>query len=272
MGGVSIGILAEKSTKNQIIQVLSEEWPLSAKKIHNLLSRKHSTNSTYQAVHKAVSELVADSVLSKESNEYRLNPVWIEKTKELSEHLSKIYEMNSKGSNIALPTLYDVDKFLLNTMLNNPPKEGEKPFLGLHWCHFWVPLFFSISEYRKIAELLPKYDLYAISRGDTKIDRWCGKFWGGKGTNHKTGVDCAHIADLIIYKDMVIQVFYPQEIRKELDSFYSKNSSPEDLDAYKLFENIFQKPTKINITITQNPELAEQLKEETLNYFEGGKK
>ena len=115
--------------------------------------------------------------------------------------------------------------------------------------------------------MIKNYDLYAVGRGNTKIDQWCAQFWEQYEVKKKLGVDCAAIADLIIYKDIVIEVFYSAEIKKELDSFYEKAKNIKDLDITHMFEKIFLKSTKINVVIHHNEALAEELKEQTLNYF-----
>ena len=258
------------STKDTIITILSREWPLSAKELYNRVKRENRVTSvSYQAVHKTIKQLLEQHILEKNNEGYLINKVWIEKTKEFSENLSRIYQTKqNQGSKLVFNTLYDTDKFLTNIMVQNAPKEGEKPFLGLHWNHFWIPLFLSIEEYNIIKENMPKFDVYALSKGDTVIDKWCAKFWEDKKCKKlKTGINCAEIADILIFKDTVIEVFYSQEIKKELDKFYEETKSIDDLDIKHLFENVFQKKTKINVVIHQNKELAEQLKGQTLSYF-----
>ena len=48
----------DKSTKDVIIEILSSEWPLSLNKIYYKIKKKYGINVNYQAIHKAVNELV----------------------------------------------------------------------------------------------------------------------------------------------------------------------------------------------------------------------
>ena len=261
------------SSKNAVISVLTETWPLTAKEIYNETKIKFGLNISYQAIHKTIKILEEGQILTKENDGYRLNEDWIDKTRDFSEHLSMTYKLFQKfGPQITMPTLYDADKFLLNMMLKMLPKNGERPFLGLHWNHFWIPLFMSIKEYNQIKETFPKFDVYALSRGNNKVDNWCADFWSKNSMKAKTGIDCAGIADLVIHKDMVVEVFYPADIKQELDKFYNETDSISDIDTTHVFDNIFQKKTKINIVVHKNQVLADQLKEQTLEYFEGDKK
>tara|TARA_Y100000310_G_scaffold59310_1_gene54662 strand:+ start:4449 stop:5300 length:852 start_codon:yes stop_codon:yes gene_type:complete len=260
------------SSKNAIISVLTDKWPLSAREIYTETEKRFDLNISYQAIHKTIKQLEDDRILANDKNQYKLNSDWIEKAREFSEQLSDSYKTGANGNNLTLPSLYETDKFLMNVLLQNLPKKGEKPFLGLHWCHFWIPLFLSVKEYNIIKENIPKFSLYALARGNTKIDEWCANFWSDYGVKKKLGVDCAAIADLVIFNDTIIEVFYPADIKRELDRFYEKAKSIEDLNVNHLFENIFNKQTKINIAIHKNKELADQLKEQTLNYFNDARK
>jgi hypothetical protein len=87
----------------------------------------------------------------------------------------------------------------------------------------------------------------------------------------KIGADVAGIADLIIYEDTCIEVFYPPEIKKELEKFYAKTKKIEDMNTNKIFEKLWLKKTEIQIIIHKNKELAEQLEKQTKNYFKSKK-
>ena len=268
-----LNLFGSKTTKGQILKLLSEEWPLTAKQIHNSLQRKYSSTASYQACHKALKELQEEGVLENQGKGYSISFEWIDKIKDSADSLHKTYSDNqSANPEMTLHSLYEVDKFLLQILLQNLPEKGEKPFLGLHWGHFWIPLFLSVKEYSLMKEHFPKFELYAVCRGNTIVDKWCAQFWKIHAVKEKTGVDCSSTADLVIFKDTVIEVFYPQEIRNELDKFFEKAKKIEDIDANHLFENIFNKKTEINIIIHKNQKLAEQLKEQTINYFEKAKK
>ena len=75
---------AAKSTKDQIISLLSENWPLSAKEIYNRLQREQASEITYQAVHKTLGEMSEEGILTKEEKGYRISDSWIKNLKEFS--------------------------------------------------------------------------------------------------------------------------------------------------------------------------------------------
>ncbi|MBU0662074.1 hypothetical protein KJ891_01310, partial [Candidatus Micrarchaeota archaeon] len=67
-----------KSTRDAIISLLSSKWPLSAKEIYGRLAREHGFEGTYQAVHKAIAQALAEGVVVREGKGYSLSKEWIE--------------------------------------------------------------------------------------------------------------------------------------------------------------------------------------------------
>ncbi len=80
-----------KSTKDAIIEILSSEWPLSLKKIHNAIKKKYAISVTYQATHKAINELVDGGTLKKENREYQLSFNWINRIESFGKKLREDY-------------------------------------------------------------------------------------------------------------------------------------------------------------------------------------
>lgn len=63
----------DKSTKDIIVEILSSAWTLSLNKLYYKIKNKYGISVTYQAIHKAVNELVDVGALKKENREYRLS-------------------------------------------------------------------------------------------------------------------------------------------------------------------------------------------------------
>ena len=82
--------LNKKSTKDLIIDILSYSWPLTTRKIYNLIKRK-GLSVTYQAVHKSIKELLDQGIVIKQNKEYQLNIEWIKKRHEFIEKLKYAY-------------------------------------------------------------------------------------------------------------------------------------------------------------------------------------
>ncbi len=88
------------STKQKIIDLLSNEYPLTAKNIHNRLQKQYSAEITYQGVHKTIKEMETQKIVERKKNGYLLNIEWIQKSKKTMERVEKKYLQNQK---IVLP-------------------------------------------------------------------------------------------------------------------------------------------------------------------------
>ena len=93
---MTFNIFPGKSTKSLIIGILSKNWPLSLKEIHSSIKRLEPKKLTYQAVFKAVNELVEEKVIIKNGKEYLINKEWINEIKTFGNFLEKSYQENDK--------------------------------------------------------------------------------------------------------------------------------------------------------------------------------
>lgn len=257
------------STKDQIISILSQEFPLSAKQIFNQIS-KDSGNISYQAVHKALLELLSSKVVEKKGNDYLLSMQWVDSLQGSldgirAKYLSLSAELPEQ-SNLLFESITELDSFLIKLFLKVLSSRADKPVLCLQWSHFWMPLF-EKEDYLKSRELGKFTRAYCVSKGDTVIDKWCSNFWNKNKIKSETGHKVALVSDIIAFEDLVIQVFYPPSIRKELDLVYNGTKRISDLNVDDFFEKVFQKKTKIPVVINRNQQIADQIKEQTISFF-----
>ena len=257
------------SSRDSILKVLSEEWPLSAKEIYSKVSKISSKDISYQAIHKTLNSLVEENIVAKEDGKYLLSLSWVESTKEMLTML----ENNLKEGKVVSPlnqkfvfsTVMEVDQFLVGIKdLFKPTKEDE---LGLVWVHFWIPLFFSKNTYKTMKEILTGSKFYAITPNDSPIDKWCADFWGKLGINKKVGVKDVPNISMLIFSDLILQVFYPVEIKKALDEVYNSTDDPSKLDIDNFFTTVFEKKTRIPVLISKNKEVADELMKQIKSYF-----
>lgn len=81
---LSIPLLGKKKTvKDYIISILSSEWPLSSRKIYNILTKRYNVAVSYQAVHKAIKELIDSGIVIRGWKDLQLNLDWIKEVKGL---------------------------------------------------------------------------------------------------------------------------------------------------------------------------------------------
>ena len=78
-----------KCVKDQVFNLLSREWPLSARKIFYEL--KNGNNLTYQAVYKALQELIEKNIVKKQDQQYFVNIEWVNDTVQHLESIRQEY-------------------------------------------------------------------------------------------------------------------------------------------------------------------------------------
>lgn len=260
------------SSRDAIVAILSQRFPLNAKQLSVLLRKQHGLSVSYQAVHKALKQLLGEGVLRKQKNNYQLSEAWIQKKKSEigsieAKYFQKAPDFGLPQENLVFNSMFEVDKFLIGSFVSIASNVRGELLLCLVWNHFWIPLFLSKKEYSQLADFAHKVKTFDISRGNTPIDKWCAKFWKKQGWETKCGLNVLTTADLAIFGDYTIQVFYPPEIARLVDKAYNETKNVSDLDVDYLFKQVFEKKARIPVIILKNADLAEQLRKQTKDYF-----
>jgi hypothetical protein len=276
--------IGEKATsKDYVMTILGYDWPLSVKKIFNLIKKRHGHNVTYQAVFKAVGELSRDGVVEKKKEGYQLNLKWLKDlhsytevietnyyTKDRLKLIEGIKDAKKEGSiNIlTFETFFDVEKYLYYLQKHYILVSKGKEIVCVHHSHEWRPLFYLRAEYNWMRKLLSLgHKTYVLCAGNALIDKWCSDFYKSIGCNIKLGVNCASTCELLVFGEMVIQVYLPSTLREEMDREFAKTKDMNSINLKELAENIFEKKTDIKVIINSDKEIAEQIRKETVKQF-----
>jgi hypothetical protein len=257
------------SSKDLIISVLSSEWPLSAKEIFSRVNKTSMNALSYQAIHKAILLLETEKVLNKDVGKYSLSISWAKELNEFSsfllKNLSEGREVFPLNKELVFSSVFEVDQFL--TELGKSLKPTKEDCFALQWSHLWVPLFFSKETYKEMKDLILASNYYCVCPADTPIDRWCEKFWHKEGAREKIGVKGISGIDMLVFRDVIVQVFYPPEIKVAIDKVYSSTKDPIKLDINEFFKTVFERKTKIPVLIIRNEMVAKELFEQTKEFF-----
>lgn len=168
--------------------------------------------------------------------------------------------------NLVFNSMHEVDKFLLEHVPKLNTSNNKKP-LYIHWSHLWMPLFISRTSYKNIKTLQKKFDSYVISKNCTTIDKWCREFWlKNSNFNVKCGIDLK-TEDFIVLDDYLIQIFYPEQLKKELHTTFSKAKDITEIDSDRIFSNIFEREATIPVIIDKNRKSAEKFRNAVLDHF-----
>lgn len=268
------------TVKDHIVSILSNDWPLTVKKLHLAIKKKYGKNVTYQAAYKSAHELMKEMVIKKSGEGYQISEDWVKSlhkfteivesnyfTKERLTAIGGLKDSKSEGNiNILkFQNYFDTEKYIYY-LLKHSIATAKIKEICIHHVHEWAPLFYMRAEYNKgIAAMHTK--IYRLCRGDTATDKWCCSFYRQLNQKAKCNASCADVAELIVFEDTVIQVFLPSAIRDSMDSILKKAKTIADVDVKKLIKEALEKDTTIEVVISKDPEISRQIREKTLSYF-----
>jgi len=253
-----------KNVKDAIISILTNEWPLSTRKIYNRV-KNMGLDVSYQAVHKSISELVSENVLQRTEKSYKINYEWISKLRDFSLSLDYKYSDIPVGDNMIFNSLKDMDFFIMN-VIKKITKSGKMEINCSHWTYTWWPLFASREEYSILRKIPNPKKIYITCRNNEAVAQWCKNIYQKIGINIKTGVMIEDNFDFMVYEHMVIQMYWPENLRKRMKKAFSVENINE-IDVENVFTNIFEKETRINVIVIKNREIADQFREKVLEHF-----
>jgi len=256
------------STKQKIIIILTDEWPLTAKKIYNRLQKEFKTTVTYQAIHKIIKELVAENIITKNGNLYKLNIEWIQNSKRLMAELEKRYLQNQKikipeNSEFGLIELefhsmtdlsVSIAELLFSRQLAR--NSEDKSFVCIMEYGWWT-IKFRFEHLELLGKMaLTNYKPVAIIRKKTPFGTWIRKQYSrAGGICPPIGTKFEIEEDIFIQGNYIIEVKFDNETKKFFQNYYLKWKNSEDL--FKDF-GLKEEP-KINaiVRITKNENMAD---------------
>lgn len=273
----------EVSVKDCIISILSYNWPLTQKKLYNLIKKKYGKNITYQAVYKAIRDLLNIHVILKVKEGYQINTDWLNALHRYTEVVQSNYFIKNKvialegvkeskiEGNInvlTFATLFDAEKYLYYLQKEYISKSRGKEIICTHHSYEWRPLFYLRAEYNWIINMNKLNNKsYILCANKTVVDKWCAKFYKSLGFNIKLGVNCASTCEIIVLGDLVIQIYLPKHIKDKFNKKLNSIKTLDKINVSSLIKDIFEKECDIQIVINKDSKIAEQIKENTLSHF-----
>jgi len=278
--------LKSNSTKDNIILILSNEWPLSAKEIYFEVQKNSLKEITYQAVHKTILQLEEEGIIERNHKQIQLKKTWIEQSKKFFSNLTTTYS-NSNGKykidqnfNGVIKLKFDdisifavtMAEFFANKTLI---KEGDPSPIGI-LRHAWWPTRFKFSDFGLLLRVL-KNNIggmggFVITKLSSPFDKWIlNQYLLGGFKNCKSGVEIEGLEDdFFIHGDVILQARLSEDTKQLMDKYYNKISNIQDLYNFYTKGNKLPK-ADINLTIFRNQQLAETLRKMVKKQFEGGK-
>lgn len=261
------------SLKDQIISLLGENGNLRAKEIYSKLSTGNAI--TYQAVHKALTELTNETILEKKQSIYSINIKWINNLKvfinQIEQKSDAIKTITETEQTLEFDKLYTFLESMLHLFASDILyKDCSHNYGGGILTHLWWPLSFNDEEYKKFIHMSSSHDSYILVPTSTPVDIWLKSYYektGFKGimlnSKYKIEDDLALVGDYLIY------VFLTPEMKEKINQLYSNTNLSEAINK-GILETILMEKTRIRVTVVKNAGLVKQYWEKILPYF--GKK
>jgi len=271
-------VLQTQGPKQQIIDVLSAEFPLTAKKVYNALKRRYQIGSTYVAVYQHMRELVDQGVVMKEGLEYRLDGKWIERTRQFAINTENNYSALLNGSEIAkiddakvlvfdsFEQYFHFAEAIRERYVKSTNGSGTICWLG---THAGGPIFFMKDRLKSIRNTIEKNIKYYIAiRGDAQLDRTMANFYRSMGVNSITGANDKDIHTIGIYGDTLLFLIFSEDLRQAINNVFENANGLSDVNIGPAFEEILGKERKLFAIMTSNKDLAEKYRNSIIKLFD----
>lgn len=255
------------NTRELIIDILSREWPLSAKKIHSIIKRNNIKHITYHTMYEILQDLVEKGIVQKNKVTYSLDKKWINIQLQRFQKINDSYEDNKpmriidkKTTEIKVNSIEELHKFILKNNDTNFFSENTKTFF-MKCQHIWGGFY--NKEDKEILRKTFKNGSYIIAKHNDFLDKEILKFYKSIGAKVKLGCDI-NSSDTIIIGDCVIQIYFPNELINKIEKVHTGKLT---LSKMRESKKIYEETHDIDILVIRNDRISETLKKEIKSYF-----
>ncbi len=277
-----------RSVKDFVIESLIYDQHLTTKKLHSRLQHKYGISVTYQAVHKALNELLEQHVLRKKSKTYSINENWIIDLGKFVEQFKRGYMKNNEDLEInpdlippitsvkegdsftaTLKNLAEADAFRFRIRQEIMQSTNSNIHCGVS-KHMRSPLLYSIQWLQpQIENKLQRHFLIAE---DTIPDKWCADFNRMRGAKVKIVPNIADTCDYTITGDIIVMRYLPRKVVNLIDKIYRNIKDITELNLQDFYKEVCLIQAEVKFVIMKNSTLAEKLTKEILSHFKEEKK
>ena len=280
---ISLPFGKKDNVKNLVFTILINEYPLKIIELTNFIKKRYGKSVTFQAVRKAILELVDEGVLTRSDNEFQINKGWVKDTKETIDKL--YFELNEEKTSKKFDSIEgNVSVFIFSSIGEMMKfweqitddwfknfKKGDHNINCWQGAHGWEALLYPDNEQKLMSQHKKKgIKSYAVSTGATPLDRFVWKFYKKIGLIVHTYPSISRIDReyyVGTYGDIIVQAHYPKEILDAMDSFFKKTKDMENLDLTEL-SKIVNKKTRVKLTVIKNLAMAKQINQSIISQIE----
>jgi len=263
-----------KNTKDAVISILTIDWPLSLMKIFHRIKKKYRFSYSYQAVYKAVKELMERGILKEKDNGYEIDIAWVKELQSFTDIVETNYYAKEKLNNfsglkeskrgedmvvLTFESLFDAEKYLYYFMKIELLKKRNK-VVCYQTNYDWRPLFYLRAEYNYFTKLRKRrHKFYFFSSGSSSLDESSRKFYKSLGVNVRKSRNM-FANNLLVFSDYFIQIFIPKSVEDKIERFMREE---EKINLLKVLDT----KGPIKIVVYKDKSLAEERSRQILKTF-----
>ncbi len=265
-------IFGNNTTKAAIIQTLTEK-PYTIKELHSKIQKTTSKNITYQALHKAVKEMLTDEILEKQGKQITINKGWVEKLSKLTEQLKEQKVPNNNAPQIRKLEYHDFSEFgkaILCEWAKIPNPQNLTSFCFIN--HAWPLISMNKDDWARFKKLFNKKEFYGLIKNDTPLDKAFEKPFETLGKRVFSAPFMNIDYDSVIIGDTVTQVYFDSQFRKEHDLLFKRFAQLDENALSALSDQFLIKKTRILALIITDSALANQGRQNAQALIERAKK
>jgi hypothetical protein len=270
------------NVKNIIFTILSENNSLKLIQIKNKVIKEYGREVSFQAIRKAVIQLMIEDVILKKEDQYLINKEWVKRSKS---YLDKLYLRLISQK----PTVKGVESIRGEVSVFNFDCLNDLLVFWQDFIYDWVlnlkketsrincyqaayPIEGIIHTYKE-KEVLKKFKdkkikSYFLTKRDSSLNLHNVEFHKKIGginiysKNKKPNFD----ENMYIgtYGDLILQTEFPKSLTKKLSLFFKKQKDLTKLDLIKL-NDISKESIFLKLTIIKNKAMANHINESIIN-------
>ncbi|MFH1895728.1 MAG: hypothetical protein ABIJ74_04115 [archaeon] len=266
----------DEGIRNKIVEVLTDEWPLTAKQIYNRLQRSYGVSVSYQAVHKQLKLMLEEKMLLKNQANYSISEEWLQKIQKNIGLMAERIKGTSKGINLAemnegesvnlsFNGILELGWFLIDKIMKAPNPEKKQGLALWRFCYSLIGLDEKHLIGFKEACKMNKWNI--MVEEENEADKMFGvtlKEYGVKEIKFGVKGCATKLSDKMILGNYITELVYPISFRKLWEI---QNRLPKQLAKFNLGKHIqlmrIPQP-KMTVIVTKNKRLAEEYRKEYL--------
>jgi hypothetical protein len=272
-----------KNAKDLVFSILSSKQPLTMIEIVNIIHKQYNVSLTYQAVKKAIDNLIQKKVLVKNGKHLKINKEWLINLKIQIDNMIAKYETGKVVSNYkaetldhessvyTFSTLIDLDNFwndILMYLADNLKEDETKIFITISHYPWW--LLINLGKETKTFDYYNKKGIkcYTIHHTDYPLTLWGKKIYADVGMDFAIFKDskAKEWVNMNVIGDTIIQITYSKDIIEKVKEIYKKYGSLDSIGMQEIAKLAYiQCEAKFNVF--KNPEIAQSLRERYLKLF-----